>query len=126
MTKKITFNLDKYSNIIMDRSIWTLVYFTNELINRIRDNSPVDTWRYLMQTRNGGITQDGKRLVSKIYNEWEYSERVEHWFRSSPVNWHLRSGNIYFAVGAKPFMRSLEQIKVEFINKLKAEIWSST
>lgn len=123
MTKKIKFNIDKYKDIILKNSMIAVMQINNELFDRIRENSPVRTWRYLAQTINMWVTRDWDKLIGKIRNEWPYSEKVEHWWRSKPVNRHLRSWSIYFSIWAKPFLRSIEEIKSKFTSLIKAKIW---
>lgn len=123
MPKKFSFNIPLYTQAVTDRLVSAVVDTTNEVYFEILKNSPVDTGKFIQDNRNEWVRQEWDTIIWRVTNEWEYSEKVEWWWRKTPVNWHLRSGQIYYDIWAHPFEKSLKKVEQNFIKKLQLKLW---
>lgn len=80
--------------------------------------SPVRTWTFVSQHRNLWIRKEWNTYIWEIVNEWDYSEKVEMWWRSRPVNWHLKDWSIYYSKGADVYKNALNKVKNNFLKRL--------
>ncbi len=123
MAKSFSFNIPLYTKAVTDSLVWTVVDINNELYFEILKNSPVDTWEFIQNNRNEWVRQEWSTIIWKISNEGEYPEKVEWGWRKTPVNWHLRSWEVYFDIWAHPFEKSLKKVEQNFYKKLQQKLW---
>jgi hypothetical protein len=92
---------------------------TDELLIEINRLSPIDTWTFQKQNRKLPVRIEWNKVIWTIINEWNYSERVETWFRQNPVNWHLENWEIFNNIWANTFQRALRRKKANILYNLK-------
>lgn len=82
--------------------------------------SPVRTWKFAQSNKNLWTIKEWDLIIWTVENEVEYAERVEDWFRSYPVNWHLAYiWSTYYSIGADVYHKSTENAKKRLLNALK-------
>lgn len=119
MTKVFTFDMNKLQNKLLQNARADLEDATNELYIEIQQNSPVDTWYYLSKHYNKWVRFEDWKMIWEVENMWEYPEKVEGWWRNTPVNWHLQKWEIFYSVWAMTYQKSLQKVWERFIAKLK-------
>lgn len=118
--KTFTINIEKIKKHYEKQIIPIVKETTDDLYFQAILNSPVDTGTFQKQHRNEWVRQEWSKIIGIVSNQWEYSERVETWFRRSPVNWNRKTKwDIYYSVGANVYEISLEKVKQKLLNKLK-------
>jgi len=78
----------------------------NHMYNNLREFSPVDTGTYKKTHRIKFPVIWKNFLLFWIESVWDYVERIETWFRKTPVTWHMADGSTYNSIGAKPYERA--------------------
>ena len=119
MPIKFEINMDSIKKKVINNAmkpveeITQLVYFDLILF------SPIDTWKYVSQHRNKWVRKEWNRIIWEIENVWEYPERLEKWFKKTPVKWHLRNlWQIYYSKWANVYAKAIAKNKPIFIKKL--------
>ena len=90
----------------------------DELYFEAIKKSPVATWQFVSQHRNLWIRKEWSMIIGEIVNEWDYSEKVEMWWRKKPVNWHLKDWTIYYSKWADVYKNAIERVKPNFYKRL--------
>ena len=113
-------NLEWLKKKLLNSTIEAVTDTTNAVYSDVRAYSPIDTGQYLSWHRNKGVRVEWNKVIWEVENNWEYSERVEEWFRKSPVNWRLANlWQIYYSKGANVYAKAIAKNKDNFLNKLK-------
>ena len=123
------FNIDlwKYSDKIEKQLVEGINDSTIILLSDIIQKSPVDSWKYLKWNKRKTASKEWNKIIWKVYNDCEYAEDVEVWFRSTPVNWYKNRKKWWPVIlpnsqGARVYTRSFTENEQEIKNILKSKI----
>ena len=117
---KLTWNIEKAITDWINEA-------TDYLIEKVREKSPTDTGAYIKWHKIEKATNYWNRIKGSVYNDMEYAQEVEYWFRRSAVNWHKwpprnESTRFYTWVGARPYTRTWDEEEKTIINIIKKNI----
>ena len=125
MPIKFKMDFSKIKQKALKGAVWVVSDTTNVVYSDIRQFSPIDTWRYLSGHRHKWVRLEQNRVVWEIENVGAYPERVEKWFRKTPVNWNLRNlWQIYYSKWANVYQKALAKNKDNFSLIIKNPYYS--
>ena len=103
---------DTVSKQLIDWAIKVVDEMLDKGVNYVSEFSPVDTWKF--KEDNKIIPAHNKNWVVTwvLFNDWEYAQQVEEWFKKSSVNWHIDNRNkIYPSIWADVYKRTIRELK---------------
>ncbi len=105
---------------ILNNAVPLVEETTNKVFLDVKIFSPIKTWKYASQHRLKWVRIEKNRVIWEVENSWEYSERVEVWFRKNAVNWNLKNlWQLYYSKGANVYSKAIAKNKDYFLKKLK-------
>ncbi len=120
MAKAYTLDLWKYKNKILSDVEWIVQEVTWNIYHDVIKFSPIDTWEYVSWHKYLWVTRKWSIVKWVVENIWEHPERVETWFKKTPVNWNLKKmWQTFYSVWAKPYERAIEKNKEYFVSKMR-------
>lgn len=110
---------DLWKNIAKS-TIWDVEETLKSVFIDIKLFSPIKTWKYASKHRYKWIKIEWNKVIWEIENNWEYSERVEEWFRKTAVNWNLKNlWQLYHSKWANVYAKAIEKNKNNYLKRLK-------
>jgi hypothetical protein len=120
MAKAYTIDLWKYKKKILSDSEQLVQEVTWNVYNDVIKFSPIDTWEYVSWHKYKWVTRTWNIVKWVVENIWDHTEKVETWFKKTPVNWNLKKmWATYYSVWASPYKRAVEKNEDYFFKKLK-------
>lgn len=99
---------------------------TEYLLVKVKEKSPEDTKEYIKWHKIEKANNYWNRIKGAVYNDMEYAQEVEFWFRSTPVNWYKNRKwwwpKIYTWIGARPYTQVADIYEKDIINIIKKNI----
>lgn len=120
MTTRFTLNIEWIEKQLIKDALPVMRKATDDLMFQVKLLSPVDTGKYLSSHRNLWVIQEWNKLKWAVWNIDDKAEKVEFWWRKTPVNWNRKiKWDIYTNVWANTYQLALEKVKRDFINNIK-------
>ena len=119
MWMKFNLNIKRISETLLQDLKPKIIKASRVLYSEIIQKSPIKTWEYKWGVKIKDIKIKWKKVTWGVENIWQYSEKVETWWRKTAVNWHLVNWTIKRSKWANTFRDSLENKKDIIIKILK-------
>lgn len=81
------------------------------LLNLTQRFSPVKSGTFLHWNQLWEVEKVGKWYQIKVFNDVDYAEKVELWWRKTAVNWHLHNWEVFRNKGATTYSRAILELK---------------
>lgn len=112
----ITWNIEKAIKNWINKA-------TDYLLEKVKEKSPEDTKEYIKWHKIEKATNYWNRIKWSVYNDMEYAQEVEYWFRKSPVNWSKQNGDFLIRwVWARVYTRTGDQEEKTIKDLINKEI----